>query len=59
MPARVPRFDRMASSVFAPASAFKLISLPAAVKAGNSLSRTYNCGSSFRVGNRDFHDYES
>jgi len=54
-----PLIDRLTSSVFAPASTFKVISLPAAVTAGNSLSGTYNCGSSFRVGNRDFHNYES
>ena len=45
--------------MFSPASTFKVISLPAAVNAGNSLSGTYNCGASFRVGNRDFHNYES
>jgi penicillin-binding protein 2 len=57
--AGTPLVDRLTSSVFAPASTFKVISLPAAVNAGNSLSGTYNCGSSFRVGNRDFHNYES
>ena len=57
--AGTPLIDRLTSSVFAPASTFKVISLPAAVTAGNSLSGTYNCGSSFRVGNRDFHNYES
>ena len=57
--AGTPLVDRLTSSVFAPASTFKAISLPAAVNAGNSLSGSYNCGSSFRVGNRDFHNYES
>ncbi len=54
-----PLINRLTSSAFAPASTFKVISLPAAVAAGNSLSGTYNCGSSVRVGNRDFHNYES
>jgi len=57
--AGTPLVDRLTSSVFAPASTFKVISLPAAVNAGNRLTGTYNCGSSFRVGNRDFHNYES
>ena len=57
--AGTPLVSRLTSSVFAPASTFKVISLPAAVNAGNNLSGTYNCGGSFRVGNRDFHNYES
>lgn len=57
--AGTPLVSRLTSSVFSPASTFKVISLPAAVNAGNSLSGTYNCGASFRVGNRDFHNYES
>jgi len=57
--AGTPLVSRLTSSVFSPASTFKAISLPAAVNAGNSLSGTYNCGASFRVGNRDFHNYES
>jgi len=57
--AGTPLVDRLTSSVFAPASTFKVVSLPAAVKAGNPLSGTYGCGSRFRVGNRDFHNYES
>ena len=57
--AGTPLVSRLTSTVFAPASAFKVISLPAAVNAGNSLSGTYNCAASFRVGNRDFRNYES
>ena len=57
--AGTPLVSRLTSSVFAPASTFKVISLPAAVNAGNSLSGKYNCGATFRVGNRDFHNYES
>jgi len=57
--AGTPLVSRLTSSVFSPASTFKAISLPAAINAGNSLSGTYNCGASFRVGNRDFHNYES
>ena len=57
--AGTPLVRRLTSSVFAPASTLKVISLPAAVNAGNNLSGTYNCGASFRVGNRDFHNYES
>ena len=57
--AGTPLVSRLTSSVFSPASTFKVISLPAAINAGNALSGTYNCGASFRVGNRDFHNYES
>jgi penicillin-binding protein 2 len=57
--AGTPLVNRATSSLFPPASTFKVVSLPAAVQAGNSLTGTYDCGSSYRVGNRDFQNYES
>ena len=57
--AGTPLVNRATSSLFPPASTFKVVSLPAAIEAGNSLTGTYDCGSSYRVGNRDFQNYES
>jgi len=57
--AGTPLVSRVTSSGFAPASTFKAISLPAAVKAGNGLGRTYDCTSSYRIGNREFRNFES
>lgn len=54
-----PLVSRVTSSVFPPASTFKAVSLPAAVKAGNSLSGTYDCTSSYRIGDRSFANFES
>lgn len=57
--ASTPLVSRATSSAFAPASTFKGISLPAAVQAGNKLGGTYDCTSSYRIGNREFKNYES
>ena len=54
-----PLVNRVTSAVYPPASTFKVVSLPAAVRAGNSLSGTYDCASSYRIGNRTFANYES
>lgn len=57
--AGTPLVSRVTSAGFAPASTFKAISLPAAVAAGNRLGGTYDCTSSYRVGNRAFRNFES
>lgn len=57
--AGTPLVSRVTGSAMAPASTMKALSVPAAVAAGNSLSRTYECGSSYRIGNRAFKNFES
>ncbi|NCA18803.1 MAG: penicillin-binding protein 2, partial [Actinobacteria bacterium] len=55
----VPALSRALQGTFAPASAFKVISVAAAAKAGYDLNGTYDCPSEFQVGNRTFRNYES
>ena len=57
--AGTPLLSRVTGSAMAPASTLKALSVPAAVAAGNSLERTYECGSSYRIGNRSFRNFES
>ncbi|HEY7720150.1 MAG TPA: penicillin-binding protein 2 [Pedococcus sp.] len=57
--AGTPLLSRATSAVFAPASTFKVLSLPAAVEAGNRLAGTYPCPSAYRVGDRTFRNFES
>ena len=57
--AGTPLLSRVTGSAMAPASTLKALSVPAAVAAGHSLSRTYECGSSYRIGNREFRNFES
>lgn len=57
--AGTPLVSRVTDGTLPPASTFKALSLPAAVSAGNSLTGTYECGSSYQIGNRAFHNYES
>jgi penicillin-binding protein 2 len=57
--AGLPLIDRVTSASYPPASTFKVVSLPAAVTAGNALGGTYDCASSYRIGNRSFANYES
>ena len=57
--AGTPLVSRVTSAAFSPASTFKVVSLPAAVAAGNSLGGTYNCTSSSTIGNRRFANFES
>ncbi|MDF2092840.1 penicillin-binding protein 2 [Knoellia sp. 3-2P3] len=57
--AGTPLVSRVTAAGFAPASTFKAISLPAAVAAGNPLGGTYDCASSYRIGNRAFRNFES
>lgn len=57
--AGTPLVPRATQGQFPPASTFKVISLPAAVQSGYDLHGTYECGSSYQVGARAFHNYES
>jgi penicillin-binding protein 2 len=57
--AGTPLISRVTDGTLPPASTFKAFSLPAAVAAGNPLTGTYECGSSYQIGNRAFHNYES
>ncbi|MFW5471888.1 penicillin-binding protein 2 [Knoellia sp. CPCC 206450] len=57
--AGTPLISRVTASAMAPASTLKALSVPAAVAAGNSLTRSYECGSSYRIGNRSFRNFES
>jgi penicillin-binding protein 2 len=57
--AGTPLVSRVTSAAFSPASTFKVVSLPAAVRAGNSLAGTYDCTSGYTIGNRRFANYES
>ncbi len=54
-----PLVSRATQGLFPPASTFKVVSLPAAVQSGFDLHGTYECSSSYQVGNRAFHNYES
>ncbi|GMA85725.1 hypothetical protein GCM10025868_09750 [Angustibacter aerolatus] len=51
--------SRATQGQFPAASTFKVISLPAAVQSGYDLHGTYQCGGSYEVGDRAFHNYES
>lgn len=57
--AGTPLLSRASGAAMAPASTLKALSVPAAVAAGNSLTKTYECGSSYRIGNREFKNFES
>jgi penicillin-binding protein 2 len=57
--AGTPLVSRATQGQFPPASTFKVVSLPAAVQSGFDLHGHYECGSSYLVGNRAFHNYES
>ena len=57
--AGTPLVSRVTSAAFSPASTFKVVSLPAAVRAGNSLRGTYDCSSAYTIGNRRFANFES
>jgi penicillin-binding protein 2 len=54
-----PNQSRATQGEFAPASTFKVVSTSAAAEDGYSLHGSYPCPSSFRVGNREFTNYES
>ena len=55
----VPALSRPLQGQFAPASTFKAFSVFAAVKAGYDLNASYDCPGVYKVGNRDFTNYES
>lgn len=55
----VPALSRPIQGLFAPASTFKAFSIFAAVKAGYNLDATYDCPGMYKVGNREFTNYES
>lgn len=52
--ARVPLRSRLTAETFAPASTFKVISVPAAIRDGASLKGTYQCPASLTVAGRVF-----
>lgn len=54
-----PLLSRATGVVTAPASTLKPASVTAAVRAGNPLHGTYDCPSSYRIGNRLFHNHET
>ncbi|TYK52259.1 penicillin-binding protein 2 [Actinomadura decatromicini] len=53
-----PLISRVTQGQFAPGSTFKISSVSAAVKDGNSLHGTYDCPGSYNVGNRAFRNFE-
>lgn len=55
----VPALSRPLQGLFAPASTFKAISVIAAKNAGYDLNGIYACPGTYKVGNRDFTNYES
>ncbi len=57
--AGTPLVSRATQGQFPPASTFKVVTLPAAVQNGFDLGGRYECGSSYQVGDRAFHNYES
>jgi penicillin-binding protein 2 len=54
-----PNQSRATQGEFAPASTFKVISVPAAVKAGYSLNGSYPCPSYYYIGGSPKSNYES
>ena len=54
-----PNQSRAFQGEFAPASTFKAVSLPAAVRAGYSVNGSYNCPSAYSVGGALKRNYES
>ncbi len=55
----VPALSRPLQGLFAPASTFKAFSIFAAAKSGYNLNATYDCPGVYKVGNREFTNYES
>ena len=54
-----PLLSRATDVAFAPASTIKPASVAAAVRGGRSLTGTYDCPAVYRIGDRDFRNYES
>ena len=57
--AGTPLLSRAIGVVTAPASTLKPASVAATVRAGNPLRGSYDCPSSYRIGNRVFHNHET
>jgi penicillin-binding protein 2 len=57
--ANYPNLSRAFQGEYAPASTFKVISMPAAVQDGYPLDGRYECSSDYTVGGRTFRNYES
>ena len=57
--AGTPLLSRAIGVELAPASTLKPASVTAAVRAGNPLRGRYDCPSSYRIGNRLFHNHET
>ena len=54
-----PNQSRAFQGEFAPASTFKAVTLPAAVKAGYSVNGSYDCPSTYSIGGAPKRNYES
>ncbi|MDI3423798.1 penicillin-binding protein 2 [Streptomyces luteolus] len=54
-----PLLNRATQGQAPPGSIFKVISASAAVRAGHPFDGTYNCSSSYSLGNRSFKNFES
>ncbi|WP_153397514.1 penicillin-binding protein 2 [Ornithinicoccus halotolerans] len=54
-----PLRNRVVGDTFPPASTFKVVSLPAALRHGVDPEREYPCPGSVRIGDRTFTNYES
>lgn len=54
-----PLLDRVVAGTFPPASTFKVVSLPAALRTGVDPGREYDCPGSVVIGDRRFTNYES
>lgn len=54
-----PVIDRVTAVAQPPASTFKVVSLPGAVRAGTDLDEPVSCTSSHRIGTRTFNNFES
>jgi penicillin-binding protein 2 len=53
-----PLISNATQGLFSPGSTFKIMSTAAAVAAGNSIYGYYNCPPSFKVGDRNFRNFE-
>ena len=52
----VPALSRATDGEYAPASAFKVVSVAAAAQAGYNLNGNYKCPYTLKIGNQDFHN---
>lgn len=53
-----PLISRVTEAGMAPASTFKVVSALATLKAGGSLDGTYSCPSAYRIGGREFRNFD-